>query len=72
MYREFSLGGPKAPCKGCTKRVLGCHSVCKDYHDFLKENEEIKEIRHDESIAYADIQFSFKKIASETVWRKRT
>lgn len=25
-----------APCKDCTKRVLGCHSSCKDYAEYRK------------------------------------
>ena len=24
-------------CKGCTKRVVGCHSTCEDYKEFRKE-----------------------------------
>ena len=30
-----------APCKGCTDRVLGCHSTCKKYIDFKLNNEEL-------------------------------
>ena len=25
------------PCKDCTKRVVGCHSTCKDYKDWKEE-----------------------------------
>lgn len=33
-----------APCKGCEKRELGCHSICPEYKKFaeyrIKMNEE--------------------------------
>lgn len=37
-----------APCKDCTERHVGCHSTCQDYKDFVKWNEEQKEIRKQE------------------------
>ena len=35
----------KAPCKGCTRRVLGCHGDCTDYLAFKASNERTKENR---------------------------
>lgn len=35
----------KAPCKGCERRKLLCHSVCEEYKAFVAENEEIKKKR---------------------------
>ena len=32
----------KATCKDCTERFLGCHSTCKQYANFMAENEERK------------------------------
>lgn len=29
--------GVDCPCKGCTKRTLGCHSTCDDYINFHNE-----------------------------------
>lgn len=29
--KTASLQAGVAPCKGCEKRHVGCHSVCKDY-----------------------------------------
>ncbi len=26
------------PCKGCSDRVVGCHSTCEKYAEFVKEN----------------------------------
>lgn len=37
-----------APCKDCTERHVGCHSTCQGYKDFVKWNEEQKEIRKQE------------------------
>lgn len=31
--------GSNAPCKDCPKRKVGCHDKCKDYKQFLVENE---------------------------------
>ena len=25
------------PCKNCTKRTIGCHSNCEDYHQFRED-----------------------------------
>lgn len=33
-----------APCKGCTKRELGCHDRCEEYQTFKKEYAEVKEM----------------------------
>lgn len=27
-----------APCKGCARRQIGCHSQCPDYIEFQKDN----------------------------------
>lgn len=34
-----------APCKGCTLRVLGCHSTCERYQEFKRQREEANEAR---------------------------
>lgn len=44
-------------CLGCKIRHLNCHSDCKEYQEFLAENERIKERRRryrelDSSLAY--------------------
>ena len=28
----------KAPCRGCDKRQVGCHSTCEDYISYEKKN----------------------------------
>ena len=30
---------PKAPCKGCEERALGCHSTCERYKEFRAQQE---------------------------------
>lgn len=30
-----SLREGSCPCYGCQKRVLGCHSMCKEYKDWV-------------------------------------
>lgn len=33
----FSHGGiAYAPCKGCTERILGCHSTCEKYAKYKR------------------------------------
>lgn len=29
-----------APCKDCKKRAVGCHSICREYLEWQKKNEE--------------------------------
>ena len=31
------------PCKGCEKRVVGCHGVCKEHKEWKDSGVEIKE-----------------------------
>lgn len=31
------------PCKGCEKRVVGCHGKCKEYQAWTKNSVEIKD-----------------------------
>ena len=33
----------KCKCKGCEKRVVGCHAQCEDYKEFQKDLEERKQ-----------------------------
>lgn len=35
----------KVPCMDCDKRHLGCHSVCEQYKQFVKEKDAINEKR---------------------------
>ena len=49
---------PSAPCKGCEKRYVGCHSKCEEYIDYKKRAEEASKLVADkksfENIFYAD------------------
>ena len=45
MYYD-NWNGLKAPCKGCTERVLRCHSTCERYLEFKAKNEKRLEEKH--------------------------
>ena len=32
-------------CRGCTRRVVGCHAECEDYKAFAKSREDTREIK---------------------------
>ena len=38
------MSKPKAPCKECTDRYLGCHDRCNTYIDYKKSEDERKAI----------------------------
>lgn len=40
-----------APCKGCDRRELGCHSRCADYLAFREKRDEMLQKRAEESTA---------------------
>ena len=39
MSKALSLRQRKAPCYGCQKRQLGCHSTCEEYLSFKAKTE---------------------------------
>lgn len=39
------MGKPDAPCRDCDRRTMTCHIVCRDYKQYLKDNEEFNTIR---------------------------
>lgn len=51
---------PKAPCKGCSDRKIGCHSMCERYLAFAEYRKRINETRlkNNEIIYY----YSWRKI----------
>lgn len=41
----------ECPCKNCEERTINCHSSCKEYGDWVKEKERIKqEIKQQKSV----------------------
>lgn len=40
-----------APCYGCSKRCLGCHSICEQYKEWRKVNEKAKANERKASLA---------------------
>ena len=56
--RDFINNGiPSAPCKGCEKRYIGCHSKCLDYMDFQQKaaliSQEVRNRKNSERIFYS-------------------
>ena len=35
----------KAPCNGCDRRLVGCHSVCPEYQKWKTEWQKMKDSR---------------------------
>lgn len=33
----------KPPCKGCSKRFIGCHSKCEEFSEYSRQHEIEKE-----------------------------
>ena len=50
-----SIRKPKAPCKDCANRVLGCHGTCERYAEYktgiAEEKERVKAAYSGESLA---------------------
>lgn len=62
--------GSYTECHNCTKRAVGCHSVCEAYKAFAKSRAELYEKKR--TIAEAHYKFNFsekKKLPS--VWTHR-
>lgn len=60
---------PEAPCKGCTKREVGCHSTCPDYISFKNETDKMNELKRSTDV--------FREYKSESrtryiKWKKNT
>lgn len=36
------MSKPKAPCKECTNRYLGCHDKCTNYKEYKKSEDDRK------------------------------
>lgn len=66
-----------APCKGCERREVGCHSVCEEYLTFrrLKDEQKAELVKKakQEQIQNDIERDRKKKIATGKFWRsKRT
>lgn len=53
------------PCKGCSKRVVGCHGQCAAYQEYHTGREKIRKARQLEQTA------RYVKINSVIDWAKR-
>lgn len=65
---------PATPCKGCEKRVLGCHQTCEDYISFstaLKEEREKYSTWMSESYWRSRIKWSDPEYKKRMMDRKR-
>ena len=39
----------RTPCKDCDRRLVGCHTICREYQDWVKQREESKAANRKES-----------------------
>lgn len=37
-------------CKDCVERVVGCHSTCEKYKEFIAENERLKQLKRQDTM----------------------
>ena len=62
--------GKSGPCKGCTKRYVGCHGKCLDYIDWKQkhdiEAQEIRDAKEFEQLTWSPT----KRKCSEKIMRK--
>lgn len=40
---------PKAPCKNCEERHIGCHSECSSYKEFRSSVDELRAKKREEA-----------------------
>ena len=71
MRKGIHLGADESPCKDCKKRFLGCHSVCKEYFDFVAENAANRRIRQLHAENQNEVEKTFRKLSTEINWKKR-
>ena len=45
-FEKFELSPINPPCQNCNDRHMKCHSTCKDYKAFIKENNKMRHERH--------------------------
>ena len=57
---SFAVGQVKAPCKDCSERFVGCHTVCFEYAEYKQALEAEKE-RYRASKANEDSFFEYEK-----------
>ena len=55
---------PKAPCRECEKRSIGCHGTCSEYLEFKKNIDEARERKrsHMVNTYYGGVNWFKKKI----------
>lgn len=41
-FKSFKLTPNEAPCRGCTRKQMGCHSTCEDYIKFDNANKAVR------------------------------
>lgn len=43
---------PNCPCRSCTERFVGCHSICEDYADYKDKATRYNEVIKKRSLYY--------------------
>lgn len=64
---NFTMGQAKAPCKDCSNRAVGCHSVCVKYKEYKQTLETEKE-RHR---AFSEPNRIFNEYVSDSIKRNK-
>ena len=52
----------KCPCKGCDRRLIGCHGLCHEYREWRTEREKHRERPEDKP--------EFPRKMKIHIWRK--
>lgn len=53
----------KCPCKGCERRLVGCHGICPDYGAWKRERDRITEENR-------EISHELSRSMKRHIWRK--
>lgn len=49
---ENRITRPECPCRGCTQRFVGCHSVCEGYTDYKDKATRYNDVVKKKSLYY--------------------
>lgn len=59
----------KNPCFGCTKREVGCHSGCTDYHKWSEKEQAKKAViqaaRSKQQLINSDVRYRHQKMSKK-------
>ena len=56
-----------SPCKGCTLRTVGCHSLCLNYAEYKKQSELEKYHANIDVLS----EFEYQRYKNEKIWKMK-